>query len=655
MRIGLRSPADHERRGDDPRDEEPAVGRHARRVALGVEAEARRPRPARPRPPAPGGRSGRDPRSSRAGGAGRWRPPPRRSDGGGAVARRAPSSGRAARPGWPGACPRWRVPGPARDATRRSRSRCGRPSSARPARRSPSPDARRGPRRRRRNPRSRTRAAAPTRSPRGHAGRAPRRGGGRRAGGPRRRTSARGPRRRGAGGRRSPRPVPTRGSGARGHRGRRAGVARSRRRRRRSRRSILHRRLRRGRIARPVALTDTRPWPLRWGHSPGPAGNRVRAHGEAPRGRDDRNARARARPSVPLYRQLYDGLRAAILSGRLSRARACRRRAPWRATWASRATPSWPRSGSSWPRATWRAASARGRIVARTLPERRSCARAARAAGARPPGPATAPVAPRRAPARDARPRSGRGAATAHRSVRACPALDAFPFELWARLVARRWRRRRRGSSSTTATRPATPPLREAIAAYLGAARGVRCDADQVIVVAGAQQALDLAARVLLDPGDAVWIEDPGYQGARGALVGGGAPARARAGRRRGLDVAAGARAARGRAARLRHAVAPVPAGRDDEPAAAAARCSTGRARAARGSSRTTTTASTATPAARWPRCRASTPTGRVIYVGHVQQGAVPGAAARLPRGAGGPRATRSSPRARSPTGTPRR
>jgi GntR family transcriptional regulator/MocR family aminotransferase len=46
---------------------------------------------------------------------------------------------------------------------------------------------------------------------------------------------------------------------------------------------------------------------------------------------------------------------------------------------------------------------------------------------------------------------------------------------------------------------------------------------EQVIVVSGSQQALDLSARVLLDPGDAVWVEDPGYMGARGALSGAGA------------------------------------------------------------------------------------------------------------------------------------
>ncbi|SDS47416.1 PLP-dependent aminotransferase family protein [Bradyrhizobium canariense] len=53
--------------------------------------------------------------------------------------------------------------------------------------------------------------------------------------------------------------------------------------------------------------------------------------------------------------------------------------------------------------------------------------------------------------------------------------------------------------------------LRDEIAKYLGVARGVRCSADQIILVAGTQQAVDLAIKVLLDPGDEVWIEDPAY------------------------------------------------------------------------------------------------------------------------------------------------
>lgn len=62
------------------------------------------------------------------------------------------------------------------------------------------------------------------------------------------------------------------------------------------------------------------------------------------------------------------------------------------------------------------------------------------------------------------------------------------------------------------------PQLREAIAAYLGMSRGVRCTADQVVVTTGAQAAFDLLSRLLLDPGDQVWMEEPGYFGAQAAF-----------------------------------------------------------------------------------------------------------------------------------------
>src|SRR5581483_7910871 len=102
------------------------------------------------------------------------------------------------------------------------------------------------------------------------------------------------------------------------------------------------------------------------------------------------------------------------------------------------------------------------------------------------------------------------------------PARAEFPLELWSRLLARHARRSRADAFGYDHA-GGLPVLRAQIAAYFGAARGVSCHADQVIVVAGAQAGLDLAARMLLDPGDAAWIEDPGYLGARGALVGAGA------------------------------------------------------------------------------------------------------------------------------------
>jgi GntR family transcriptional regulator/MocR family aminotransferase len=102
------------------------------------------------------------------------------------------------------------------------------------------------------------------------------------------------------------------------------------------------------------------------------------------------------------------------------------------------------------------------------------------------------------------------------------PALDRFPRGVWGRLLGGRWREG--GDALLGYLEPSGyRPLREAIAGYLGAARGIHCSPDQVVIVAGSQQALDLAARVLLNPGDSVWIEDPGYLGARGALQAAGA------------------------------------------------------------------------------------------------------------------------------------
>jgi GntR family transcriptional regulator/MocR family aminotransferase len=102
------------------------------------------------------------------------------------------------------------------------------------------------------------------------------------------------------------------------------------------------------------------------------------------------------------------------------------------------------------------------------------------------------------------------------------PDLAEFPHRDWSRLLARRWRR---GASALMALHdPAGyPPLRAAIADHLGRTRAVRCDADQVVVLAGSQQGLDLAARLLLDPGDQAMVEDPCYGGLKGALLAAGA------------------------------------------------------------------------------------------------------------------------------------
>ncbi|HEV3073722.1 MAG TPA: PLP-dependent aminotransferase family protein [Thermoanaerobaculia bacterium] len=93
------------------------------------------------------------------------------------------------------------------------------------------------------------------------------------------------------------------------------------------------------------------------------------------------------------------------------------------------------------------------------------------------------------------------------------PALDLFPTTLWAQVASRRLRR---ASANLLLGCGAMGyrPLQEAVAGYLTASRGSRCVPGQIAIVSGVQEALDLAARLLLNPGDRVAIEDPGYLGA---------------------------------------------------------------------------------------------------------------------------------------------
>jgi GntR family transcriptional regulator/MocR family aminotransferase len=123
------------------------------------------------------------------------------------------------------------------------------------------------------------------------------------------------------------------------------------------------------------------------------------------------------------------------------------------------------------------------------------------------------------------------------------PAIDVFPFDLWERLTAQRYRRLPPAALNYGET-AGYRPLREAVSAYLRAARGVRCEPEQVIVTAGSQQALDLVARVVLDPDDTVWVEDPGYTGVRAVLRGAGARVVPVPLDAEGLDLAAGVRQA---------------------------------------------------------------------------------------------------------------
>ena len=119
------------------------------------------------------------------------------------------------------------------------------------------------------------------------------------------------------------------------------------------------------------------------------------------------------------------------------------------------------------------------------------------------------------------------------------PDLNHFPFDIWGRLSAYHCQHPPRELLGYS--HPAGYyPLRVEIANYLRNARGVQCTAEQVVIVSGSQQGIDLAARLLLDVGDPVWMEDPGYSGARSALLAAGAQLIPVPIDQEGLDVHAG-------------------------------------------------------------------------------------------------------------------
>ena len=101
------------------------------------------------------------------------------------------------------------------------------------------------------------------------------------------------------------------------------------------------------------------------------------------------------------------------------------------------------------------------------------------------------------------------------------PDLHAFPWQAWSRELQRAW-----GEVSARQVASAVPggepELRQAVATFLSARRGVACTAAQVFIFPGGQTALDACARLLADSGDTVWLEEPGYTPARNAMLAAG-------------------------------------------------------------------------------------------------------------------------------------
>jgi GntR family transcriptional regulator / MocR family aminotransferase len=247
------------------------------------------------------------------------------------------------------------------------------------------------------------------------------------------------------------------------------------------------------------------------------------------------------RLAKPLHRQLYDGYREAMLDGRL---RPGQRLPSTRMLARELQVSRIPVVTAFEQLAAEGYVTSRvgaGSFVSSALPGR-SVAHPRKQAAARRPGPRRLPPSPLAIAVEPWLELTG-----AFRVGQ--PALDEFPSELWARLVARHARRMSRRQMMYGDSLGA-PALREALADYLRTARSVACDADQIMIVSGSQQALALAGRALLAPGDQVWLEEPGYAGARDALRLAGARVVGVPVDDEGLDLAAGiARAPAARAA----------------------------------------------------------------------------------------------------------
>ncbi len=214
------------------------------------------------------------------------------------------------------------------------------------------------------------------------------------------------------------------------------------------------------------------------------------------------------RPRLPLYRWLYDELRSAILAGHLRPGA----RLPATRDLAAQYGISRPTIVTAFEQLRSEGyvegKVGSGTYVSRTLPDELLLATPAKSETRTP-----RRGIPLSAYARRLRPLS-RAESRPVRAFRANqPALDAFPMSLWAQVATRRLRRvsaRLLAGGEALGYRP----LREAVAEYLNTSRGVKCTADQVLIISGVQQALDRTAHLLLDTGDPVWMEEPGYPGA---------------------------------------------------------------------------------------------------------------------------------------------
>lgn len=214
------------------------------------------------------------------------------------------------------------------------------------------------------------------------------------------------------------------------------------------------------------------------------------------------------RLDVPLHRQVYEGYRAAILCGKLRPGQMVPSSREFAADHGISRFPVLHAYAQLMAEGYLEARAGAGTYIASNLPERLMSV----AADTRPKrngvvGPRNVSRRSRLYPAVDLH-RNSRiwGPFRVHQ-----PAFEHFPFRIWSALINRHSR-----NPSARVIHDIDPMgsrrFREAICDYLRSSRAVHCEPDQIMVVSGSQQALDITARVLLDSGDSVWVEEPGYR-----------------------------------------------------------------------------------------------------------------------------------------------
>ncbi|MBV8629432.1 MAG: PLP-dependent aminotransferase family protein [Silvibacterium sp.] len=218
----------------------------------------------------------------------------------------------------------------------------------------------------------------------------------------------------------------------------------------------------------------------------------------------------------PLHRQIYDAYRTAIIEGSLRpRQRVLSTRALAAELGVSR-LPVLNAYGQLLAEGYFESRVGAGTVVSSALPEQFTASGAALQAARSESRYAPRPAAHRCSllPQRETSPwLQGLGAFAVGQV-----AYDQFPLQVWSRLVARHCRSMN-ARSFHYGDHMGLRALRETVASYLRTARSLRCEADQIMIVSGSQQAIELSARVLLDPGNRVWIEEPGYHLAKAVFA----------------------------------------------------------------------------------------------------------------------------------------